>query len=173
MRATKRKLLAVTIAAAALLTMTSANAWWGPGGPIAWGWDPHEAYLEEYGFFDRLESGRLCAPSSSRSLSPTDSWLPVCNWLRSTEATFALRGAVSFSAGSVVPRNSPRAKRCSGSHFLSTPRVLIARRHALLNGKVCDPLSGPHRPAREHGRRMPFSPILFSTGGRRSWVEPN
>jgi hypothetical protein len=52
MRATKRKLLAVTIAAAALLTMTSANAWWGPGGPVAWGWDPQEAYLDEYGFFD-------------------------------------------------------------------------------------------------------------------------
>lgn len=106
--------------------------------------------------------------SSLRTLSPTDSWLPVCNWLRSTEATFALRGVVSFSSGSVVPRNSPCAKRCSGSHFSSTPRVLIARHHALLNWKVCDTLSGPHRPARQHRRRSPFRPIIVSTVGRRS-----
>jgi hypothetical protein len=56
MKATRNKLLAAAVAAAALLTMTSANAWWGPpggpGGPVAWGWDPHEAYLDEYGFFD-------------------------------------------------------------------------------------------------------------------------
>ena len=53
MNATKSKLLAVAIATATLFTMSSANAWWGPGGPGVWGWDPHEAYLEEYGFFDR------------------------------------------------------------------------------------------------------------------------
>jgi hypothetical protein len=55
MNATRSKLLAVAIAAAALLTMTSANAWWGPSpvGPGVWGWDPYEAYLDEYGFFDR------------------------------------------------------------------------------------------------------------------------
>ena len=52
MSATKSKLLAVTFAVATLLTMTSAHAWWGPGGPGVWGWDPHEAYLNEYGFFD-------------------------------------------------------------------------------------------------------------------------
>ena len=52
MRVTRSKLLAATISAAGLFTMTSANAWWGPGGPGPWGWDPYEAYLEEYGFFD-------------------------------------------------------------------------------------------------------------------------
>ena len=52
MNATKSKLLAVAIAIATLFTMPSANAWWGPGGPGVWGWDPYEAYLDEYGFFD-------------------------------------------------------------------------------------------------------------------------
>jgi hypothetical protein len=55
MNATKSKLLAAAIAVAALFTVSSANAWWGPGpvGPGYWGWDPQEAYLDEYGFFDR------------------------------------------------------------------------------------------------------------------------
>ena len=60
MSVTKSKVFAAAIAAATLFTMTSANAWWGPGGPGAWGggpggwgWDPQEAYLDEYGFFDR------------------------------------------------------------------------------------------------------------------------
>jgi hypothetical protein len=48
-----RKLLAATLAAAVLLPVSSAEAWWGPGGPAAWAWDPQEAFLEEYGYLDR------------------------------------------------------------------------------------------------------------------------
>jgi hypothetical protein len=50
---TRKKLLAMAISAAVLFPATSADAWWGPGGPGAWGWDPQEAYLNEYGFLDR------------------------------------------------------------------------------------------------------------------------
>ena len=47
--------ISLTLAAttAILLTSTSTHAWWGPGGPPVGGWDPHEAYLHEYGFLDR------------------------------------------------------------------------------------------------------------------------
>lgn len=45
-----RKLLAALLGAALLLPATSAGAWWGSGGPAAWGWDPQEAYLHEYGY---------------------------------------------------------------------------------------------------------------------------
>lgn len=48
-----RALLAAVTAAAILFPATTADAWWGPGGPYAGGWDPHEAYLDEYGFLDR------------------------------------------------------------------------------------------------------------------------
>lgn len=50
--AIRKKLLVAAITAAALLLTTAAEGWWGPGGPGAWGWDPQEAYLEEYGFLD-------------------------------------------------------------------------------------------------------------------------
>ncbi|MGD2137576.1 MAG: hypothetical protein PVJ66_05005 [Gammaproteobacteria bacterium] len=49
---TRKKLLIATIAAAVLCWATPAAAWWGPGMPYAGGWDPQEAYLEEYGFLD-------------------------------------------------------------------------------------------------------------------------
>ena len=54
-RRTVRKLLAATLAAAVFLPAPTADAWgpWGPWGPVAGGWDPHEAYLEEYGYLDR------------------------------------------------------------------------------------------------------------------------
>ena len=38
------------LADALVLPVTSAEAWWGPGGPVGWGWDPQEAYLHEYGY---------------------------------------------------------------------------------------------------------------------------
>lgn len=50
---TRKKLLITAITAAILFTATSAGAWWGPGA-----WDPHEAYLEEYGFLDRYGPSR-------------------------------------------------------------------------------------------------------------------
>lgn len=49
MRGLRRKLLTALIATTALLATSSASAWWGPG---VGGWDPQEAYLNEYGFFD-------------------------------------------------------------------------------------------------------------------------
>lgn len=55
---TKKKLLTAAITAAILFTATSAGAWWGPGGPYAGGWDPYEAYLEEYGLLDRYGPSR-------------------------------------------------------------------------------------------------------------------
>jgi hypothetical protein len=48
----RKRLLATAVAAAALFWATSVAAWWGPGGPYAWGWDPQEAYLDEYGLLD-------------------------------------------------------------------------------------------------------------------------
>jgi len=45
----KRILLGVAVAAAVVFSMAAAQAWWGPG-PV--GWDPQEAYLDEYGFLD-------------------------------------------------------------------------------------------------------------------------
>jgi hypothetical protein len=50
--AIRKKLLLAALTAATLLVATAAEGWWGPGGPGAWGWDPQEAYLEEYGFLD-------------------------------------------------------------------------------------------------------------------------
>ena len=49
-----RKLPMVAIASAILLLAEPASAWrGGPWGPAPLAWDPHEAYLDEYGFFDR------------------------------------------------------------------------------------------------------------------------
>lgn len=50
---TGKRLLTAAVTAAMLSTASSAGAWWGPVGPYPGGWDPHEAYLEEYGFLDR------------------------------------------------------------------------------------------------------------------------
>lgn len=50
---TRKRLLVTAISSALLFTATSTNAWWRPGVPYAWGWDPNEAYLNEYGFLDR------------------------------------------------------------------------------------------------------------------------
>jgi hypothetical protein len=47
---TGRKLLVAMLAGALVLPVSTADAWWGPGGPMAWGWDPQEAYLHEYGY---------------------------------------------------------------------------------------------------------------------------
>lgn len=47
---TGRKLLVAMLAGALVLPVSTADAWWGPGGPVAWGWDPQEAYLHEYGY---------------------------------------------------------------------------------------------------------------------------
>lgn len=47
---TGRKLLAALLGVALLVPASSVGAWWGPGGPAVWGWDPHEAYMHEYGF---------------------------------------------------------------------------------------------------------------------------
>ena len=46
---TRRKVLVAVLAA--LLPVSTANAWWGGYGP-GWGCDPQVAYLEEYGFLD-------------------------------------------------------------------------------------------------------------------------
>jgi hypothetical protein len=46
---------AASIVAAMLVPTGSADAWGGPG---VWGWDPQEAYLNEYGFFDRYGPSR-------------------------------------------------------------------------------------------------------------------
>jgi hypothetical protein len=59
MNAARRRLLAATIATIVLLAATSANGWWGYGGPGAWAWDPQEAYLDEYGFLDRWGPSRM------------------------------------------------------------------------------------------------------------------
>lgn len=45
--------LAALTAELALLTATSANAWWS-GGHSGWVCDPPTTYLQEYGFLDRL-----------------------------------------------------------------------------------------------------------------------
>ena len=45
-----RKLLAALLGVALLVPASSVGAWLGPGGPAGWGWDPHEAYMHEYGF---------------------------------------------------------------------------------------------------------------------------
>ncbi len=49
----KRILLTLLITTAVCFPAASAYAWWRPGGPYAGGWDPNEAYLNEYGFLDR------------------------------------------------------------------------------------------------------------------------
>ena len=53
-RSKSRHLLAAVVTIAVLLPATSANAWWGWNRvwPSAGPWDPHEAYLNEYGFLD-------------------------------------------------------------------------------------------------------------------------
>ena len=66
---TGRKLLAALLGAALLLPASSVSAWWGPGGPVGWGWDPNEAYMHEYGF-DR-PYGPM--PSDFRRMS-RDNW---------------------------------------------------------------------------------------------------
>jgi len=57
-REIRKPLLAASLAITACLATVSANAWWGPVGPYAGGWDPQEAYLDEYGFFDRFGPSR-------------------------------------------------------------------------------------------------------------------
>jgi hypothetical protein len=44
-------LLVVTAAAAVAFSAATAQAWWGPAPGIG-GWDPQEAFLDEYGFLD-------------------------------------------------------------------------------------------------------------------------
>jgi hypothetical protein len=50
---TARKLLAAALAAAMVLATEPLAAWWGgPWGPYTGGWDPQEAFLNQYGFLD-------------------------------------------------------------------------------------------------------------------------
>jgi hypothetical protein len=48
----KRVLLAMAVVSAVVFSTATAQAWWGPVAPGAGGWDPQEAYLDEYGFLD-------------------------------------------------------------------------------------------------------------------------
>lgn len=49
----KRKSPLIALTAAILLLAQPASAWWGgPWGAAPLAWDPHEAYLNEYDFFD-------------------------------------------------------------------------------------------------------------------------
>jgi hypothetical protein len=48
----RNTLLAAAMGVALFTPAGNANAWWGPGGPAVLGWDPHEAYLNEYGFLN-------------------------------------------------------------------------------------------------------------------------
>jgi hypothetical protein len=47
----KRILLVIVAAATVVFSAATAQAWWGPG-PGVGAWDPHEAFLDEYGFLD-------------------------------------------------------------------------------------------------------------------------
>jgi hypothetical protein len=51
-RKTRNIVLVAAMAAAVFFPAAAANAWLGPVGPGALGWDPYEAYLDEYGFLD-------------------------------------------------------------------------------------------------------------------------
>jgi hypothetical protein len=49
--AVKSMILVMAAAATMIFSTATAQAWWGPAaGPGLW--DPHEAYLDEYGFLD-------------------------------------------------------------------------------------------------------------------------
>jgi hypothetical protein len=50
-RGVKRILLALLATAAVMFSAATAEAWWGSAPGIG-GWDPQEAYLDEYGFLD-------------------------------------------------------------------------------------------------------------------------
>jgi hypothetical protein len=49
-----RRWLAAALAIAVMLPVSTASAWYGPWGPAVTGWDPQEAWMEEYGYLDRF-----------------------------------------------------------------------------------------------------------------------